>query len=90
MKILRTLLNVRFDNDYIDGDVKVRDHCHITAKYRVSAHRDCNVNLKLNRKIPVVFENLKNYDSHYIMLELDKCNLKNKCHTKWIGKVYEL
>ena len=20
------------DNDYIDGDVKVRDHCHITAK----------------------------------------------------------
>ena len=22
------------DNDYIDGDVKVRDHCHITGKYR--------------------------------------------------------
>ena len=20
------------DNDYIDGDVKVRDHCHITEK----------------------------------------------------------
>ena len=29
------------DNDYIDGDVKVRDHCHITGKYRGSAHRDC-------------------------------------------------
>ena len=29
------------DNDYIDNDVKVRDHCHITGKYRGSAHRDC-------------------------------------------------
>ena len=27
------------DNDYIDGDVKVRDHCHIIGKYRFSAHR---------------------------------------------------
>ena len=29
------------DKDYIDDDVKVRDHCHITGKYRGSAHRDC-------------------------------------------------
>ena len=34
------------DNDYIDNDVKVRDHCHITGKYRASAHRGCNINLK--------------------------------------------
>ena len=27
------------DNDYIDGDVKVRDHCHITGKDRGSVHR---------------------------------------------------
>ena len=47
------------DNDYINGDVKVRDHCHITGKYRGSAHRDCNINVKLNHKIPVVFHNLK-------------------------------
>ena len=31
------------DNDYVDGDVEVRDHCHITEKYRDSAHRDCNI-----------------------------------------------
>ena len=37
------------DNDYIDGDFKVRDHCHITGKYGVSAHRDCNI--RLNHKI---------------------------------------
>ena len=46
------------DNDYIDNEVKVRDHCHITGKYRVSAHRDCNINVKLNHKTPVVFHNL--------------------------------
>ena len=38
------------DNDYIDKDVKLRDHCHITGKYRGSPHRDCNINLKLNDK----------------------------------------
>ena len=27
------------DNDYTDGDIKVRDHCHITGKYRGPAHR---------------------------------------------------
>ena len=48
-----------FDNDYIDNDVKVRDHCHITGKCRGSTRRDCNINLRLNRKIPIVFHNLK-------------------------------
>ena len=31
-------------NDYLDNDVRVRDHCHITGKYRGSAHRDSNIN----------------------------------------------
>ena len=30
-------------------------------------HRDCNINIKLNDKIPVVLHNLKNYDSRFIM-----------------------
>ena len=64
------------DNDYFDNDVKVRDHCHITGKYRGSAHRVCNINLKLNHKILIVFHNLKNYDSHLIMQELGKFSLK--------------
>ena len=56
-----------WDNYYIDTDFRVRDHCHINGKYRASAHRDCNIHAKLNHKIPVVFQNLKNYDSHLIM-----------------------
>ena len=79
------------DNDYIYyiyNDVKVRDNCHIPKKYRGFVHRDFNINVKLNHKIPVVFHNLKNY--HLIMQELGKLNLKKKCFTKWIRKIYEL
>ena len=69
--------NEDFKNSaYVDGDIKVKDHCHIAGKCRGSAHRDCNINVKLNHKIPVVFHNLKNYDSHLNMKELGKFNLK--------------
>ena len=64
------------DNGYINPDVKVRDHCHITGKYPGFADRDCNINVKLNHENPVVLHNLKNYDSHLIIQELDKFNLK--------------
>ena len=47
------------DNEYVDGDAKVRDHCHVTGKYRSSAHRDCNIKVIINHKILVVFHNLK-------------------------------
>ena len=64
------------NNVLVDVDVKVRDHCHITGKYRGFAHRDCNIKVKLNHKIPVICHNLKNYDSHIIMQELAKFNFK--------------
>ena len=66
MKILRTTKCWICDNDYVDNDVKVRDHCHITGKYRGSTHRDCNTYLRLNDKIPVIFHNLENYGSHLL------------------------
>ena len=46
-------------NDYIDSAVEVRDRCYITGKYRDSGHRNCNTNVKLDYKIPIVFHNLK-------------------------------
>ena len=36
-------------------DEKVRDHCHITGKFRGAAHWDCNINFQLTKKIPVIF-----------------------------------
>ena len=60
------------DND----DEKVRDHCHITGKFRGAARRICNVNFQLTKKIPVIFHNLKGYDSHLIFSELNKFSMK--------------
>ena len=58
---------------YTNQDIRVRDHCHITGKYRGSAHQECNLQLRLNPdkiKIPVIFHNLRGYDSHFIMQEI--------------------
>ena len=35
----------------------------------------CNINLKLIKKIPVIFHNLRGYDSHLIMKEVGKFNV---------------
>ena len=75
-------------------DEKVRDHCHITGKFRDAAHWDCNINFQLTEKIPVIFHNLKGYDSHLIFSELHKFNLKinvipnglEKCMTFFLGR----
>lgn len=48
----------------------VRNHCHITGKYRGAAHNQCNFKRKLNPKtvpIPVVAHNLKYHDVHLLM-----------------------
>ena len=68
------------DNAYVDGDVKIRDHCHITGKYRGSAHRDFNIDVKLNHKIPVIFHN---YDSYLTMQELGTFSLKMSYQMDW-------
>jgi len=59
---------------------KVRDHDHRTGKYRGAAHLSCNINYFNNRYLPIVFHNLRGYDSHMIIKEAYKINktLKNK------------
>ena len=61
------------EKQYKVDDVTVRDHCHVTGKYRGSAHQTCNLKLQISAekiKIPVIFHNLKGYDSHFIINEL--------------------
>ena len=58
------------------GDEKVRDHCHITRKYRSAAHWRCNINLRLSKIIRVIFHNLRGYDSHLIIKEISKFDVK--------------
>jgi len=61
----KLLLKIK-DDDEKNGPV--RDHCHITDKYRGSAHNFCNLKLRIdpeNIKIPVIVHNLKGYDSRF-------------------------
>lgn len=47
------------DKKYKETDIQVRDHCHITGKYRGSAQ--VGINLKIdanNMNIPTIFPNL--------------------------------
>ena len=60
----------------IDFDENVRDHCHISGKYRVCAHWSRNINFKISKKVPVIFHDLKGYDSHLIFNELSKFNCR--------------
>ena len=53
----------------LSGD-KVRDHCHLTGRYRGAAHNQCNLNFKLPTFYPVIFHNLARYDSHLFVKDL--------------------
>ncbi|KAK3105316.1 hypothetical protein FSP39_022337 [Pinctada imbricata] len=45
---------------------KVRDHCHVSGRYRGPACSNCNLNFRHPRFIPVVFHNLRNFDAHIL------------------------
>jgi len=51
-------------------DTRIRDHCHLTGRYRGPAHSNCNLNYKNLFYIPIVFHNLLGYDSHFIIKEI--------------------
>ena len=51
-----------------DDDGKVRDQCHVNGKFKGAAHWSCTINLQLTTKIPVIFHNLRGYNSHFIFL----------------------
>ena len=55
---------------------KVRDHCHVTGKFRDASHWNYNINFQLTKKVPVIFPNLRGYGSHLIFNELDKFDVK--------------
>lgn len=64
--------------DKIFEDDKVRDHDNLTGKFRGAACNKCNIAEK-TRDIPVVFHNLKGYDSHLILKEYHREDRKVEC-----------
>ncbi|XP_039278288.1 uncharacterized protein LOC120350099 [Nilaparvata lugens] len=58
-------------NDDINYE-KVKDHCHLSGKYRGAAHKSCNLNFKLPQTIPIYCHNMSGYDTHLYIKELSK------------------
>ena len=48
-----------------NNEETVRDYCHVSGKFRGAAHRKCNVNFQLTKKVPAIFHNLRGYDSYF-------------------------
>lgn len=67
-KILRKLITAVIKSILIKTK-RVRDHCHITGKYRGSCYQ--HLNFQLTDTIPVIFHNLRRYDSHFIVKQID-------------------
>ena len=65
---------------------KVRDNCHVTGRFRGAAHNKCNINLRLPRKLPIIFHNLQGYDGHLIFKELNNFNVDIEVIIKGIDK----
>jgi hypothetical protein len=58
---------------------RVRDHCHITGRYRGAAHNECNMKLRIyphKTKVPIAFHNLRGYDGHLLIQAIGKINTK--------------
>ena len=75
VKVIKAIVNEKAKAN------KVWDHCHITGKFRESAHSDCNLKLKIElwkTPIPVIFHNFWEYDFHLVCESVGKsANARN-------------
>lgn len=55
------------NESFTSTSVKVRDHSHLSGRFRGAAHNSCNLNYQHPDFIPVYFHNLRGYDSHLLM-----------------------
>ena len=70
----------RYCEKFYETD-KVRDHCHLTGKYRGPAHNECNLQVKQKHSIFITIglHNFSNYDCHMFfktLVDRKKGNVK--------------
>ena len=65
---------------------KVRDHYLVTGRFRGAANNKCKINLRLPRKLLIIFHNLQGNDGHIIFKELNNFNVDTAVIPKGIDK----
>ena len=58
------------NNEFTEEDWKVRDHCHISGKFRGATHNTCNMKFRVTTFTSVFFHNLSGYDAHLFVRNL--------------------
>ena len=60
------------EQPFTEYEQPVRDHDHLTGRYRGAAHNTCNINYKQTSSsfVPIFFHNFSGYDCHLIFQEL--------------------
>ena len=58
-------------------NIKYRDHCHFSGKYRGALCNRCNLTYAATRRdMYVIFHGFTNYDSHFLVNKLHKLNVR--------------
>ena len=71
-----------FEKEFKHKDVKenpvVKDHCHLTGKFRGLAQNNCNLNTRKAHTsfIPILFPNFPGYDCHLVFENLVNMAIK--------------
>lgn len=78
---------------FSEENQKVRDHCHLSGKFRFSLCSDCNLTYaaknKKRHKVIVLFHGLSNYDSHFLIQEIHTLVKRKKLAVSVIPRTSE-
>ena len=66
------LCEKKFKPKNLEENPVVRDHCHLTCRFRGLAHNSCNLNTRKAHTsfVPILFHNFSGYDCHLIFEKL--------------------
>ena len=73
---------------FVARDNDVGDHDHVIDKHRDSVHWNCNIILKLNKKVSAILNNFKDCESHLIMQEIDRFDVKISVKPNGLDKMH--
>ena len=73
---------------FVAGGNDIGDHDHVTGKHRNSVHWNCNIILKLTKKVSAILNNFKDHESHLIMQEIDRFDVKISVKPNGLEKMH--